>query len=624
MIDLLSLGLQGVRAYQAALAVTGDNVANAETPGFSRRSVRLAAGPGGTGTVLQRIPVAGSGVLTEGMVRAGDALLTNAARTAAGDHARLEVRADWLTRLQSTLTGAALEARFSGLFDAGTDLAAAPTSTAARAIFLDRADQSATGIRTLGDSLAQLADDLDTAVRLTTTEVNGLTSALQRVNEELRRTQSSTAPSLALLDERDQLLAELAARIRIHVTQGKDGGVTVRLGTSPAGAILVPEFGNAQAIAAENGPSGPDLILDPTHSATRVRLPASGQLNGLLEAAQEVSRQRERLDTLATRFATELNLWHQQGTDLAGNPGQPLFATTTLLPGPGRANAGTATLDVQIADLAPLNSSGYTLIAEAGGFTLARSDGSASITGPGPLTLDGVTVRLSPGAQPGDSFTLTPVSGARGLALRPLAPAEVAVAARFTTDADVLNTGTARLTAELDPDAAAFAAPPPLRLLVTAPGTFDVIDPATGTVLATLPFTPGARLEGDGFAFMLTGTPQPGDSFRLLPTGAASADNANIRALARLRAATSPDGTLESLHDTSLASLGARLSETSRLAAAALAVRDDAARAADAVSGIDLDREAAELTRLQMAYRANAQVIASARALFDTILGVAG
>ena len=52
-------------------------------------------------------------------------------------------------------------------------------------------------------------------------------------------------------------------------------------------------------------------------------------------------------------------------------------------------------------------------------------------------------------------------------------------------------------------------------------------------------------------------------------------------------------------------------------------LRDDATRAADAVSGVDLDREAAELTRLQMAYRANAQVIQAARDIFDAILGAA-
>jgi len=622
MTDLLSLGLQGVQVYQAALAVTGDNVANAETPGFSRRSVRLSPGPGGTGTILQRIPIAGSGVIAMGMDRAGDPLKTAAARTSNGDYARLETRADWLTRLQSTLTSAGLDTRLSGFYAAATDLAAGPTSTAARAIFLDRTDQLASGVAGLGADLSQLAQDLDSAVTLTSTEVNALTSALQRVNEELRRTQASTAPSLALLDERDSLLAELAARIRITVTEGTAGGVTVRLGAGPTGAVLVPEFGNAQRIAAENGPSGPDLILDPTHSATRVRLPASGTLSGLLEAAAAVTRQQADLDSLATRLATDINAWHQSGTDLAGNPGQPLLATQTLLPSSGTANAGTATLDVRLSDGAPLAPAGYTLIADTAGFTLARTDNSASTSGPGPLSLDGVTISLSAGARPGDSWTLTPAAGARGLAMRPLSPSEVAAAARYTTDADVLNTGTATLAAEPDPNATAFAAPPPLTLTITAPGTVQLTDPATNTVLATLAFTPGQRLEGDGYAFTLTGTPQPGDSFRLLMTGPASADNANIRDLARVRALSGPGGTLEQGLDASLATLGTRISETERLAGAALAVRNDAARAADAIAGIDLDREAADLTRLQMAYRANAQVIAAARSLFDTLLGV--
>ena len=79
---------------------------------------------------------------------------------------------------------------------------------------------------------------------------------------------------------------------------------------------------------------------------------------------------------------------------------------------------------------------------------------------------------------------------------------------------------------------------------------------------------------------------------------------------------------LETSLDASVAGIASRLAETDRLAAAALSVSEDAARARDAVSGVDLDREAAELTRLQVAYRANAQVIAAAKALFDTLLGL--
>lgn len=627
MSDLLSIGAQGVRAYQAALSVTGDNVANADTPGFSRRKAVLLAGPSGQGSILQRAPVAGSGVLVSGMERATDALKLNAARVATGDHTRFANRANWLARIETSLANARLDANLAAFYDAGADLAAAPTAPAARALFLAAADEAAFSLRSLGNDLARLDTDLQTAAATQAGEINSLTQALARTNEELRRTQASSAPSLSLLDARDQLLAELSARIRITVSESPSGAVTVRLGTTPAGATLVPEFGNPTRVAAKNGPSGAELILDPTHSATAVRLPLSGSLAGFIEATRTLSELRTNLDDLANRFASETNAWAQAGTDLTGNPGQPLFTSASLEASPGRANAGTAALDFIIADSAPLSPSGYQLITEAGGFTLSRVDGTASISGAAPLSLDGLTINPTQGARPGDSWTLSPLSGARAIALRPLDPAQVAAAARYTTDASPLNTGTATLSAEPVPLAAAFTAPPPLTISITAPGSLDVIDAATGTILATLAFTSGQRLEADGYAFIVAGNAQPGDSFRLLATGPASADNQNALSLANVRARSNviggTSGTIEQALDAQAATIGTRLAETNRLEAAARAVRDDATRAADAVSGVDLDREAAELTRLQMAYRANAQVIQAARDMFDAILGAA-
>ena len=74
--------------------------------------------------------------------------------------------------------------------------------------------------------------------------------------------------------------------------------------------------------------------------------------------------------------------------------------------------------------------------------------------------------------------------------------------------------------------------------------------------------------------------------------------------------------------DADLAGVGAIVGNTRRLEAAAASLKEDAARANDAVSAVDLEKEAAELTRLQAAYRANAQVIGVARDLFDQILGL--
>ncbi len=625
MTDLIAIASSGVRAYQAALAQTGDNVANADTEGYSRRIIKIRTGPSGAGTPFSRIGSGGSGAVTGPVTRAGDALKTNAARVASGDHARFSSRSEWLQRLQSIVGGSGIDQRLAGFFDAASDLATAPTSVAARTVFLDRADQAASGFRNADANLAVLADDLASATAVTTAEINDIASGLARVNDELRRTQGGDTAANALLDSRDRLLAELADRVRVSVTEGAQGVVTVRIGNGGAAAVLVPATGNATRIGVRDSGSGAEILLDPGHLAAPIKLPASGRLSGLIEASRQVATSRSDIDQLATRFADGVNAWHRNGSDALGAAGGDLFATGTIIVTPGKANAGAGPVDIVIADGASLAPDGYQLLREASGWTLARTDGSASVSiiggGPATLSLDGLDVRVGAGAASGDSFALALHQGAAGIALRSLGPERLAVADQFISDASSANAGDGRLNITPDVDAAGFLPAAPYRVTVTGPGVGTISDIATGTVLAALVFD-GSEIAGAGFHFTMTGNPVTGDSFRILATAAGSSDNGNIRALAGLRAAAGVGGTLEGSFDASTAGLGSRLAESDRLVAAALAVKDDTAKAADAVSGVDLDREAAELTRLQMAYRANAQVIAAARDLFDAILSL--
>lgn len=621
MTDLLSIGAAGVRAFQAALAQVGDNVANADTPGYVRRSLRITTGPAGAGTPLSRDVGSGAGVVAGDITRASNALAANSARVAAGDQARFAARSDWLERLQTAVTGSDLDARMGGFFDAGTDLAAAPTSTAARTIFLARTEQVTSAFHGLGTGLAALADDIAGAVDAATTSVNAITSALGRVNTELRRTQSGGAAANGLLDSRDQMLAELAQYVRISVTESDRGAVTVRLGTGGAAALLVDTDGTAVRIGVRDGASGAEIVLDPTHAATAVRLPASGTLTGLVEAARQVAAARTEIDAIATGFGTAVNVWHSVGTDALGDPGGVLVTTRDISTTPGRANAGAAAIAVTIADDRLLAPDGYTLRRDAAGWTLARVDGTASITGSGTLVLDGVSVRAGVGAREGDSWTLATQSGAAGLGVRAIGPARLAVADRFLADAAATNSGDGHIALATDPTAAAFAPAPPYRVTVTAAGIGLITDIATGTTLAAITFD-GTPVTAAGFTFTLTGTPAIGDSFRILTAGAGSSDNGNARGLADVRRAIGPAGTMEAAFDATLAGIGAGLAETRRLQATAQAVKDDAALANDSISGVDLDREAADLTRLQVAYRANAQVMAAARDMFDTMLAI--
>ena len=618
MSDLLSIGASGVRAYRTALGVVADNVANADSPGYVRRLVVLKAAPAaGAGNPLTRDITNGSGVDAQATLRAYEALRVKTARNAGGDVARLAARGDWLTRLETVVSGgsAGLNAGLGGFYDGAQDLAVSPTSTAARTIFLDRADRVATAFRASAAGLAELATDLAETTATAVREVNGLMATLAQVNVELNRTQAGGEASNALLDERDRLLGELGTYLRIGVAEGRGGAVEVRLGEGPNAPLLLAGD-TATRVGVRDGSNGAELVLDPTHAAVAVRLPASGSLAGLIEAARQVTSATTDIDALATRFAAAVNDAHALGVDATGADGAALFATGSLTVAPGSANAGTATVEVAIADQAPVDPVGYVLRRAAGAWSLSCADGSGTVSGAGPLVLDGVTISPSSGGRDGDVFVLATTMGAAGIALRPLAPSQLAVSARWLGDTGASNAGSGRLNLTTDPTAAGLPLRSTYLVRMIDPTNAEIVDPANGAVLATLPVV-GGSVEGAGVRFTLTGVPVAGDTFRIVRASAGSADSGNLRALAATRNAG-----LEADLDASVAGIASRLSETLRMSKAATAVYDDASRAADAVSGVDLDREAAELTRLQAAYKANAQVIATARELFDALLQV--
>ena len=628
MMDLLQLGRSGVLAFQKALNATGDNVANADTPGYVRRRIVLATQPAGRGGPLERAPLSGAGVRAAALVRDVDPLKANAARVASGDQARLAARLDWLQRLESLATSADVVGRVGTFFDAATKLAAAPTQAAARTVFLDAGDDAAAAFASQGRDLEQLAGDIRTEANQSARTVNDLAAALAKVNDQLRRGDSGDVAAAGLLDNRDSLLRQLADQVRISVSEGDRGVVEVKLGSGPSAVLLVPKAGNSSRIGI--APDGQTVQLDPDHAPVPLRLPASGRLAGLLEAAGEIIRARAALDGSAGSFATLANNWHQQGIDAAGQPGQALFATTATRTTVGKANAGSAPVDVQLADGATPFSQGYRLIAESTGFTLARSDNSASISGTSPLVLDGLTVNIGSGWMSGDQWTIAPLNGAQGLSLRPLAAREVAAAARWQIDGlpSNSNSGIGTGLPELFDDATALAlpggdtTPPPWRISIIAGGLAEIRDPTGVNLLATVP-ADGSLIEGPGVRFRMPADAAKGDLFRIAPTPPGAQDNRNLLELGRLRTQPGPNGTIEAVLDGDLAGIGAKVSDTKRLEAAAASLKEDAARANDAVSAVDLEMEAAELTRLQAAYRANAQVIGVARDLFDQILGLA-
>ena len=106
MSDLLSIGLSGLSAYRSALSAVGDNVSNAETPSYARRSVRLGeAASGGSGTIGEGEGIAFSGVKASAVLRSWDDFKAADARLSASVAGRANTRQQWLTAVGAGIVG---------------------------------------------------------------------------------------------------------------------------------------------------------------------------------------------------------------------------------------------------------------------------------------------------------------------------------------------------------------------------------------------------------------------------------------------------------------------------------------------------------------------------------------
>lgn len=620
MSDLLGIGASGVRAYQTALGVVGENIANVNTPGYVRRDVRLteSAVSSATNPLTLDRRIFG-GVDANSIVRAADSFRDTQVRLSNADLAATQAGVQWLEQAETAFKSGDVSAKLTAFFNGAAALAADPSGSAARTSFLNAADAAAASFRQTGDGLATISADIANAGRMAADQLNGLSKSLATVNDGLRRAQPGTNAKAALLDERDRLLDQMSSLVGIAITEDPHGAVEVRLNQAH-GPVLV-SGGKATLIAVDTNASGVmTMTLDPGGTPTGVAI-QGGALGGLAEAAARVKGSRDELDNLARAFAIALNANQAAGIDLDGNPGGPLlstgFADITASP----TTVGAATIAASVAPGAVPAAGGYRLTYDGGAdsWNLARIDGSASVTGNGTVTLDGLTLTLGGAPRDFDNYTINVSDGARGLNLVTTSGNAIAAAAPWSTDAAISNAGSGTATVQVDAAAVGLAAPalPRYNLQMVA-GNIEISDPLTSTVLETLPFVPGMTISGAGFSVKLGGQPAEGDRFSVIATGANSRDNGNLNSLALIRASGGFEGRMDHIVNANAANLESRKT----LADAKLAIRDGAVAARDAVSGVNLDHEATELLRFQQAFSASSRVIQVARDIFQSILDI--
>ena len=323
MTDLLNIGASGLRAFRASLAVTGDNIANAQTPGYARRSLRLEEVTiGGTPDFRYRNRTRFDGVDISATLRATDIWKTADARLATSAHSKAEATATWMTATETGLsdsetgTGASL----ARMFASGSALAADPLSRAPRGAFLARIDEAASSIRSNAAELSRVANGITNGAQAAVDGLNANLKALADLNLAIRHTSAGSTANAELADQRDRLIDDIAAQTDVSVNIAADGSATL----TRAGATLVAD-GKAASLALTVASDGRLSFTQTFDAVASTFTPTGGALGGLTVSANTVADRRAALDTLATDLATALNNWHANGRTPANTGGSPLL-----------------------------------------------------------------------------------------------------------------------------------------------------------------------------------------------------------------------------------------------------------------------------------------------------------
>ena len=660
-MSLMNVGVSALNANQQALTTVGHNIANVNTPGYSRQTVYTNALPGqnmGNGFI-------GKGVQVATVMRNYSALLNRQSNAANAIHAADTSRLQGLMQMQDVFKGGdgSLGAAVTNMMNAFVDVQAAPSDATGRNVVLTRMSELAARFHAASNMLEE--QDYSTAQQLRNNAllVNDKASQVARLNNEISRALATGHQPNDLLDARDQVIREINQYVQTTQVAADDGSISLFVGGSQAlvlginsGQLSVEEtkeYPGSQRMALYfSQPGGQQLEL----TAAMV---GGGEIAGLLKFRNEdLAEGRNLLGRLAMTIGHELNLQNQRGLTLNGQQGGALFSLPTTSTGYGNitgySNIGPGAATTQVMDASQLKPSEYRLIFEGSPVApvLTRmSDGKVfNATSTPPLNMgnlatgfdaDGlrfiVPAATLAAAVSGNSMLFKPFSTAAS-EIEALVhnPDELAAASALTANINKNNTGKLQLTQLGANDFTGIpAAQDPVRLTFDGAGqvTYQTYNHLTSTWSAASPpmdYTPGQPIIINGWSITLTGTPAAGDTVDV-------ANALDFGEAFRLNAGNA--GAFLDLRDKKVFDEGTTLSDGFSAAMAVVGTRTQSVQLAEklsstvaknlemdrtAVSGVNLDEEAARLLQYQQAYQASSKVIQIAQSLFDSVLNAVG
>ena len=652
--NLFSIGLSGLNAAQWGLTTTGQNISNQATPGYSvERPVYSESSGQYTGSGYL-----GSGVSTTTIQRQYSQYLTTELNNAQSQSGSLNTYYNLIAQLNNMVgnptsgISSAITSYFTGMQNVANDA----SNPAMRQSAISNAQSLADQINAAGDQYDQLRTNVNTQIGDTVKQINTYSAQIAQLNSQIQSLSAQGQPPNQLLDQRDLAVSNLSQLVGVQVVQG-DSGYSVFMGNGQPLVVADKSF-NLTTVTSPSDPTETAVayagLASQAGTTTPQILPDSvqlgGQIGGLMTfRSQTLDPAEAQLGAIATSFAAQVNAQNSLGIDLNGNQGGALFTVGNPTIFANLKNTGGATLGASLSNPSQPVSGDYTLSYDGANYTLTNRDTgqvvgqAANLTNP----IGGMQFSLTGTMNAGDSFTVEPTRGAlNGFGLTTSDGAAIAASSPVLVSKGTSNTGTSSVTQGTV--SAGYTLPSTTTTLtydsttgsisgfpVGSTVTIDGTPPTSYNITtATTPVPYNAAMGAsmtitgstiNNVSLQITGTPANGDTFTIAPNPAGGKDGRNAQSISNLVTTKSMGNgtlTLTDSYANYVNDIGNQTNQIQASSKSQTALVTQITTSQQAISGVNINEEAANLLQYQQLYQANSKVIQTAQTLFQTILGI--
>jgi flagellar hook-associated protein 1 FlgK len=373
----LSIAVQSLDAASGALQVTNNNIANANTPGYTRQ-VAVLKEAGSTDEGNYNL---GNGVEFEGYQSVRDELLETQIQQETTAQGGANAQLSSLQEIEPTFTTSTQDigTEMSALFSSISSLSTNPDSTTSRQAVLSAGQNLATAFNTASNTLTSQQTGLNTQVTQDVSQINQLTKQIAALNPQIAEETGSGQDNGTLQDQQDQLVLQLSKLTNVSVTQTDSGEML----TTGSGTILV-KGSQSFALQTATGADGTtQKVLDQSGNDITSSF-TSGDLGGTIQTRDTtIPNLLTQLDTLANQLGNAINTAQASGYDQNGNAGQDLFTVPSTIAG------SAASIKMATSDPAAI---------------AASTDGTSGSNGNLTNLSNVQTTALASGQTPGDAY----------------------------------------------------------------------------------------------------------------------------------------------------------------------------------------------------------------------------